>query len=346
MADNRRKEALDYSALLRDLKNNGPQRLYMLWGEEDYLISDYIRRLREACLDGGTEDFNAHRLDGQPALEDIEEAVNAMPFFGGRTFLELHGFDINACRDEKLAALLSDIPEWCTVVILLPTGSSPDGRLSLVKSIRKNGITADFTAQNGTLLYNWIRRRVESHGKRIDHQAIERLIFLSGNLMNQLIPEIEKICGYARGEEVTVEDVESVAHHIPEADAFRLTACIADGNFDGAAIILNELLAGGGEPMEIFGAIGWQMRRLYAAKVCSVAGKGTALYRELSGDYYPQRTMDIVRKFSLEELSADVRYCAEYVMKTRERGSVLEELDALKELLIRFAMEGKHAQTS
>ena len=167
MADNRKKQSLDYSALLRDLKENGPRRLYMFWGEEDYLIGDYVQRLREACMDGTADDFNARRLDGQPPLEDVEEAVNAMPFFGGRTYLELHGFDVNACRDEKMTRILGDIPEWCTVVILLPTGTDPDGRLSLVKEIKKIGRAVEFTAQDEALLYKWIRRRAESHGKRI-----------------------------------------------------------------------------------------------------------------------------------------------------------------------------------
>ena len=346
MADNRKREVLDYSALLKDLNNKGPQRLYMLWGEEDYLISDFICRLRDACLDGGTEDFNCHRLDGQPALEDIEEAVNSMPFFGGRTFLELHGFDINACRDEKVAALLGDIPEWCTVVILLPTGSAPDGRLNLVKAIKKQGTAVQFTAQEGAVFYNWIRRRVESHGKRIGQNAMKRLVFLSGNLMNQLIPEIEKICGYAQGDEVTVEDVEAVAHHLPEAKAFEMTACISKGDFDGAADILSELLAGDQEPIMIMGAIGFQMRKLYSARACQASGQSEAYYKELTGDFRSWETFPLAKRFALEELAEDVRYCAEYIMKTRERGAVLEELDALKELLIRFAMEGKHAKTA
>lgn len=346
MADNRRKELLDYKTLLRELKENGPQCLYMLWGEEDYLIADYVRRLREACMDGGSEDFNVHRLDGQPAIQDVEEAVNAMPFFGGRTFLELRGFDVNACRDEKMAKLLGDIPEWCTVVIVLPTGAEPDGRLTIVKSIRKLGKAVEFTAQKGAAFYDWIRRRVESHGKRIGREAMDRLVFLSGNLMNQLIPEIEKICGYVKGDEITPEDVEAVAHHIPEAKAFEMTNALAKGDVDGAAMILTELLAGDSEPVMIMGTIGWQMRLLYAARVCLDTGRGDAFYKELTGDYRAWATIPLAKKFTLEELAADVRACAEYTMKTREQGAALTELDALKELLIRFAMEGKHAQTA
>ena len=53
--------------------------------------------------------------------------------------------------------------------------------------------------------------------------------------MNRLIPEIEKVAAYAKGDRVTVEDVEAVAHHIPEAVIFTLTDQIAQRRYDRAA---------------------------------------------------------------------------------------------------------------
>ncbi len=345
MADNRKKPALNYNALLKELQEGGPRRLYLLWGEESYLLDDFVQRLRKACVGEESAEFNARRLDGMPDVLQVEEAVNAMPFFGERTFLELHGLEINACRDERWAKVLFDIPDWCTVAITLPTESSPDGRLNLIKNIKSKGKAVEFTAQEGAVFYNWIRRRVESHGKRIGTKAMNRLVLLSGHLMNQLIPEIDKVCGYAKGDEVTVEDVEAVAHHLPEADVFRMTEDIARGDYDRAAEKLYELLAGDSEPMGIMGVIGWQMRRLYAARVCIDSGR-EAYYKELTGDYRAWATIPLAKKFTLRELREDVRLCAEYTIKTREQGYALSETDALKELLIRFAMERRHAEAS
>lgn len=338
---------LDYGALTRELKTNGPGSLYMLWGEEDYLLQDFVRKLREACLEGGAGDFDAKRLDGPvPDVRDVEEALDAMPFFGGRTFLELRGFDVNKCRDERMAKILSDIPEWCTVVIVLPTGATPDGRLNLIKQLKKNGKAVEFTSQDSSLLYSWIRRRCEAHGKQIGCDAMDRLMFLSGELMTRLIPEIEKLCAWAKDEYITVEDVETVAHHIPEAVAFDLTDCLAKKDYDGACAILSELLAGDEEPLKILALIGGQMRSLYAAKLAEVSGRGPAFAKEILGtasDYRVRLTMDTARKFSLDALTNNVRLCAEYCMKTREQGAALTDTDALKELLIRFAVENAHA---
>ena len=169
---------------------------------------------------------------------------------------------------------------------------------------------------------------------------------LSGELMNQLIPEILKLCTYVPGERITIADVEAVAHHIPEADAFEMTSRIADRDYNGAASFLSELLAGDRQPVEIMGTIGWQIRRLYAAKVILSCGDGNAEVRETLGiynDYALRELLKAVQRFSLDELTNDVRHVAEYCMRSREQGSVISETEALKELLIMFAMENRHA---
>ena len=341
-----KKPPTDYAALVRELKRDGPANLYLLWGEEDYLLREFVKQVEQACLEGDAGDFDAKRLEGPvPDAGEVADALDAMPFFGGRTYLELRACDVNKCRDERLHKALADIPEWCTVVITLPAGQSPDGRLGFVKQLKEKGKAVEFTPQDTDLLFRWLRRRFEAHGKTIGTEAMERLMFLSGELMNGLIPEIEKVCAYAKGDAVTVQDVEAVAHHLPEADAFEMAESIAAGDMDKAAALLTELLAGDREPMEILGVIGWQIRRLYAARVAEAEG-GLPMVKEVLGarkDYAARKTLELANRFSPLTLARGVRLCAECAMRTREWGSAMDETDALKELLIRFAMESRHA---
>ena len=58
-------EKTDYGALIRALRENGPERLYLLWGEEDYLRESFFSELKKTCLAGGADDFNYHRLSGE-----------------------------------------------------------------------------------------------------------------------------------------------------------------------------------------------------------------------------------------------------------------------------------------
>ena len=62
-------EVLDYGAQVRSLREQGPGRLYLLWGREDYLREQYLLELKKLCLPGG---------DVRPVCKALNEA------FGGR----------------------------------------------------------------------------------------------------------------------------------------------------------------------------------------------------------------------------------------------------------------------
>lgn len=62
----RAKEKLDYTALRQALRTQGPERLYLLWGVEDYLIRDFTHQVREVCLGGRRGILTAGVWTGRP----------------------------------------------------------------------------------------------------------------------------------------------------------------------------------------------------------------------------------------------------------------------------------------
>ena len=103
----------------------------------------------------------------------------------------------------------------------------PDGRIKFVKGLRSLAKELKFTPQSQGMLTDWIARRFAAAGKGIELDAAQRLIFVSGDLMSRLIPEIEKVAAYAKGDRVTISDVDAVANHIPEAVVFEMTEYIS-----------------------------------------------------------------------------------------------------------------------
>lgn len=359
-----REEKTDYGALSRALRENGPDRLYLLWGEEDYLRESFYNEIKKAVLADGADDFNYHRLSGESFdLEAFSQAVDALPFLGGRTFVEVRDFDPNAVKGAKsddggeepaakkaaknnkkdpasvLTAVLSDIPETCTVVLLLPEGVSPDGRLGFVKTLKKLGNALEFTAQPQSLLTNWIARRFEAAGKKISRANCEKLIFTSGELMTRLVPEIEKIAAGAPGGEVTAQDIDRLAQHIPEADVFAMTDALAARNYDAAAGLLAELLSTGeNHPIMLLALIGGQMRKLYAARVALDAKKGKEFVMAACNVKMPfiaEKLLRSAQGFTAAQLAEAVALCAACDCRMKSSGDDDEEL--LKELLLRLA---------
>ena len=71
-------EVLDYGAQVRSLREQGPGRLYLLWGREDYLREQYLLELKKLCLPGGEDDFSYHRFDGAELdFQALADAVDA-----------------------------------------------------------------------------------------------------------------------------------------------------------------------------------------------------------------------------------------------------------------------------
>ncbi len=339
------KEKLDYTALVRTLRAEGPGRLYLLWGEEDYLREQFAQELRRACLGESDDGFDYKRFDGAaPDPGEVQEAADAMPFFSERVYIELRGFDLNKCKAEdaeRFKTILSELPESCTMAIVLPTGCEPDGRLGLVKAIRKCGEAVNFTAQAQQQLVRWIVRRIEAGGKTISRADAEYLIFNCGELMTRLSNEIGKLTHFASGEAVTRADIDAVTDKSVQARVFDLTDALAARDYDLAARTMADLLGQRESPIMLLATIGRQLRQLLAAKTAQEYGLDGSYVTEVTGvdrDFLLRKLRSAARGFSLEQLSRAVSRCAEtdYAMKS----SSADDETLLVDLLLELAAGG------
>ena len=344
MAKKDKKETLNYSAEVKLLKEEGPQRLYFLWGPEDYLRETFLTQLRAQCVPS-EDDFSYQRFDG-PALDmgALQEAVDALPFFSERRFVEVRDYDVNACRDAdaaRLKAIVADIPDYCTLAFVFSAAYAPDGRTAAVKALKKAAHCMEFTEQEQGALSRWVQNRFRALGKAVAPSDAEYLIFLSGSRMNGLIPEIEKAAAFAAGETVTRADIDATANRLPEADVFELTDCISRRRFDAAAELLRDLLADkNNHPIMLNALIGQQLRRLYSVKVGQAAHRSRADIMELCGvryDFVYDKLTAAAKPFSEAQLASLVKLCAEYDFRMKSTGQDPQAL--LLELFARIAAE-------
>lgn len=334
---------LNYRDTLRELKSNGPKRLYLLWGAEDYLAESFAQEIKKLCVSDGTDGFSYRRMsESDFGVKALQEAIDSVPFLSERSLVEVRGLDLNKVRDregDELIKVLSDIPDYCTVVFIQQPAFEPDKRLKFFRSFLKIACELHFTAQQGELLISWIVRRFSAAGKGIELAAAQRLIAVSGDLMNGLIPEISKVAAYAKGEKVTVADVDAVAHHIPEAVVFEMTDRLSVGEYDAAMELLSELLADkNNEPLMLLAMIGMQMRRLYAARLAIDSELGKDYVMKTCGikyDFIATKLIASARRFSSGALRRAVELCCltDYNMKS----SSADPMQLLKECVARIA---------
>lgn len=320
------------------LRRGEPAGLYVLHGEEAFLREYYLGRLRQAVLPAGLEDFNHHRAQGKEcSLDWLEQAVDCLPMMSERTLVEAVDWDIFALgRDEqkRLCALLSDLPDYCCLVFvydLIPYKA--DGRSKLAALLKEKRAVVEFQRQEQGDLTDWICRRFKAAGHTVDTEDARYLIFLCGDLMNNLSSEIGKIAAYAPRQRVTREDIDAVAIPVIDAVVFQMTDAMARKNFDKAASVLADLLHSQEPPVMVLSVMGKYFRQLYTARLYLEHGLGREDFMELwgmRGAWQAGRLLDAARRFSLPWCRHAVRRCAETdpVLKTAygQEGEVLTAL--------------------
>lgn len=353
MAKKTYKEDTDnVSVLKQDLKTQQFGRLYFFCGEEHYLRDHYLQMLKSKLLDGPAEDFNYHRFTQENMdLQAFADAVEAMPMMAEYSLVQVDDYDLSKLNEadrEVMTAILSDIPEYCTVVFVYDTVECKvDGRQKKLAEAVAKGLKVEFRRQNQRELTGWIRRHFKSHGKEIGDKECEYLTFVTGGTMAVLGAEIEKIAAFTSGAVVTLQDIQAVVIPVLDAEIFDLTDAIADGDYEKALIKLRTLLQMQEEPIPLLGAIGGAMRRLLYARICMASGKGEGALAELlkasSGraphSFMLQKTMATARRVSDSFCAAAVRLCMEADEKLKSFSG--SDQRTLELLLLQLAQEAR-----
>ena len=305
-------DAAGYQRLLQDLSAGTPGRLYLFYGEETYLRDHYLTKLREMILTGGMGEFNLHEIPARDmSPRRLEEALDCLPMMAQRTLVQVTDYDLFKAGEkdrEEYVRLLSDLPEYvCLVFVYDLIPYKGDARTKLAGAIKRSGTAVNFARQETGELVKWVRRRFRALGKNIDANLASELIFLCGDLMTNLIGEIEKIGAYAKGENITRGDIDAVATPQLDAVVFRMTDAIGEKNFDRAMSVLGELFQMQEAPIKILWSLGRQMRQLYSARLALAQGRGGAYVAGLWNlKPYPADKARLVLREMAELLSLDL----------------------------------------
>ena len=318
MAGKATKNTNAYDKLKEDIKSGTPANVYIFFGEETYLREHYTEQLRTLLVPDGFEEFNFHRLQGKGlTMQELAETVEAMPMMAQNTLVTVTDLDIFKMEEGQRAALieiLSDFPEYCTLVFIYDTLTyKRDGKMKkLTAALDKFVQEVEFQEQERAALVKWVKRRVAATGHDIDSAAVDHLLFTCGTLMTALSQEIKKIGAYAKGQNITVADINAVADPVLDARVFDMTKCITDRRYDEAARILGDLLRMQEEPIMILGAVGKELRRIYTARLAIDAGKDRAWLMQLwnmKSDYPAKLLMSAAQRVDHEWCRGALKKC-------------------------------------
>ena len=322
-------------SLQEDIKNQEFKRVYLLFGEEEYLKQQYKSRLKKA-LAPEEEDMNYSYFEGKKTEpREVIGLAETMPFFADRRviFLEDTGFFKNQCQD--LPEYLAELPDYLCMVFV---EKEVDKRSRMYKAVKKYGRIVDFSVQDTETIMRWVLGILGREGKKITRREMELFLGKTGNDMGNIEKELEKLICYTMGREViTAEDIEAVCTVQISNHIFDMIRAVTEKKQKRALDLYYDLLALKEPPMRILFLLARQFNLIMQVKELNQAGYDQSRISKQTGlqPFVVRNYSAYARKYSTEALRSAVEEC----VRTEEKVKTGYMTDAMSVelLLVKFS---------
>lgn len=329
------------------LRSKQPGSLYFFHGEETFLLRYYLGQLHNVILDELTESFNYHRFTNETFdIQGFADAVENLPMMAERTLVQVDDVDLFKMPEDnrnKMAEILQDIPEYCTVVFVYETVEfKPDKRIKKLWEAVSSGEDVEFSKQSQRDLVNWITRHFTAKNKRISPELCIYLIELTDGTMTSIGAEIDKIVAFSGTETICRADIDAVTEPVLDAVVFKMTDQLSAGEYGEALLTLQKLIKMQQEPLAILGAIGSHFRRLSTARTLTDHGRTYPELMKLCDirmEYSAKKAMDTCRRFSHQFYNAASRLVLE--TDYRIKSSFDDPVRLLELLILQLSQEAR-----
>lgn len=304
--------------LAQDIKSREFKPMYLIYGEEAFLKKSYKNQMREAIA--GDDTMNSHSFEGKGLdLKEIISLADTMPFFGEKRLIVIEDSGLfKSGGGEMLAEYLPHMPDTTCILFV---ESEVDKRNRLYKKVKDLGYAAEMTRQNASQLASWAGRILAKEGKKITGRTMELFLSKTGDDMENIQMELEKLICYTMGKEVVTDrDVEEICTVRVTNKIFDMVAAIVNRKTKVAMDLYEDLLTLKEPPMRILFLIARQFNQILQVKELMRQGmdRSSIAAKLKMQPFVVGKVMPQARNFSREQILSYVNLCvdAEESVKT------------------------------
>ena len=281
----------DGKAVEKQIKSGQLSNIYYIYGADVAAVERLTKKLIKAAV-GDNEEFALNRIEGRnldpSQLRDMSEM---MPMMSEYNCILVNDFNCEEQREDTVKQVLETIKELPsqTVLIFNVTGFEiktrydskvrarvvADKNKKLVSAADKAGTVVEFPLRTPVELAKDIAASVSARGGAIfldtARELAERCLSDPLTIKN----EIDKLCVYADGREITVEMLDSLVHRQSGITVFNLADAVASFNRRQAFDALDELMADKDNRGFVFANISNAFLDLYRVTLARQSGRGS-----------------------------------------------------------------------
>ena len=319
--------------LNQDIKNRTFKPVYLLFGEEAFLVKSYKNRLREAII--GDDTMNLGIFTGKDTdVDQLISLADTLPFFSERRLIIVEDSGLFKRDAGALPDYLSQMPPTTCIIF---AESEVDKRSRMYKKVKDLGYPAEFKTQTERELKKWVLQLLSREDIRLTEPVMDYFLSAAGTDMNRIRTELDKLISYLGDRKVlTQEDIDAVCAPQIEGKIFDMTAALAARDRRKAMALYFDLKTLREPPMRILFLISRQYHQLLQARQLSLEGMGR---EEVSSRlkvpvFAAGRLLSQASRYQENELERAAEACAEadYSVKTGKMSDIM----ALEMLIVQL----------
>ncbi|MFD2213890.1 DNA polymerase III subunit delta [Metabacillus endolithicus] len=329
----------------KDIQNKKVQPVYLLVGEESFLMQETLRHIVQASLLEEEKDFNlsVYDMEETPVETAIEDA-ETLPFMGEKRVVIIKNsvFLTSEKKKEKLEHRVEKLEQYInspapyTIVVFVAPYEKLDERKKITKLLKKQSVVIEMKSLSDDEAIKWMLNVAQEQRVELEKAAVEQLLVLTAGDLMAIHQELQKLSTYVgEGGIISVEAVNLLVARTLEQNIFDLIEHVIYRRSKEALQIFYDLLKNNEEPIKILSLLVTQFRLILQVKELSTVGYGQQQIAS-TVKVHPFRVklaLQQARLFQTEELAHILMELAEadYEMKTGKKDKqLLLELFLLK----------------
>ena len=314
---------LSYEKFSQRVATQNTDKIYLLSGEK-YFLDHFENIIKNKILNDNNNDFNDTIFDGENInLNDLENAIDTLQLNSNKKCITIKNLEWENQSSEDIEYLIkifSDIPEYCTVLLIEYheiTGTKNINKFKKIeKFVNENGIFCKFDVNDIPIEKHLVRWAKDEYHKNLSIEDAKIIKEKCNNLdITHIRNELKKICNYEKKENISKSSLEIISDISEKRIIFDLPKSIFSKNTKKSFEILNSLIKNKEDPIAILSVICSEYIDLYRVKI--LCQKNNNLNEIINNFDYKNKEFKIknaykrCQNFSIEKIKKSLEYLLE-----------------------------------
>lgn len=304
------KKKNDIIELKQQLSEKKLQKLYVFYGDEEYLKEHYIKEIEKLVPDCSLAEFNRIRLEGTVDYNVYDDVFEGMPMMTDKRTLLIR--DSNIFTTHRSGTIIPPTDEqkefWKdkfkrlsddTVVIFCE--KNVDARSALFKAAAKAGFAVNCEYMPENELVSWVIRSAARAGKKIDNAVAAYLVSVVSPGIINLKNELDKLINFC-DEIIYRSDVDRVVSKSTAVQVFSIIDGLTEKNAKKVFDVINNLQSQKESPFGIMYLIYSNAEKMLRLKLLNVTDRKNAAKILGGSPWAASKCLENSARFSLEML--------------------------------------------